>query len=119
MHGVSRHDLLIAVLDKDIGVFPHPRTLLLVKLCHVTRLRQGAGRFPYFCDDLLSGCMVLPNGDRAQGGAKDSHRSGGENLAALHMGPLYLDLKAAPPYTHLGPFATLRRDFILESGACP
>jgi|SRR5271166_634155 len=38
---------------------------------------------------LLRGCVVLANGDGAQGSAEDSHRSGGENLAALHMGPLF------------------------------
>src|SRR2546427_3401141 len=81
LDGVSRDDLLVAVHHEDIGVLPHPRTLLLVKRCQVTRLRQSAGRFPYLCDDLLSCCLVLPHGD---GGDKRSRRQNNEDLAVLH-----------------------------------
>src|SRR5712692_10814364 len=87
MGGVSRDDLLVAVVDEDIGVFPHPPTLLLLKRCQVTRLRQGAGRFPYLGDDLLSGCLILPNGYTRQGDDEESRRQNDEDFAVFHTHP--------------------------------
>src|SRR5713101_3929955 len=87
LHGVGHDDHLVAVVDEDIAVFPHPRTLLLVKRRDVTRLRQGDGRFPYFGDDLLSGGLVRPHGDTGQGNDEESHGQKHEDLAVFHTHP--------------------------------
>src|ERR1700680_5011183 len=64
---MSRYQFLSTVLDEDIAVLPHPRTLLLVEPCHVPGLREGAGRFLYLGDNFLAGCLVLRYSDTRQG----------------------------------------------------
>src|SRR3989441_4347528 len=84
---VSHNNLLVAVHDEDIGVFPHPWTLLLVKRGQVVRPRQCAGCFPYLRDDFPGGCLVLPHGDAGQGNDRKS-RHNDKDTAVSHRGLL-------------------------------
>src|SRR5437667_1684624 len=94
LDGVSRDHFLVAVHDEDIGVLPHPRSLLLVKRGQVTFLRQAAVRLSDLGDDFPSRCLVLPDDDVGQGDDEKSHRQHNEDLAVLHSRSPF----ATPPY---------------------
>src|SRR6266480_530377 len=120
LDGVSHYNLLVAVLDEHIGFFRHPRTLLLVKLRQVTRLRQGASRFLYLGDDLLSGCLVLAHGDIGQGNDQESHCQNDEDFAVFHAhapSQFYGECPICPKgFASIHPIAPARYSEIIFNG---